>query len=74
MTRHVCHTCDVLKELYWLKASHFVLAVRAVRAPATGRRINEDELQALNEDALEAFRMLLRHINSCYGLTLEKAA
>ena len=73
MTRHVCHTCDDLKEIYWLKASQFVLAVRSARPPVAGRK-NEDELQALKNGAMDALRTLLRHINSCYGFTLDGAA
>lgn len=74
MTRHFCHTCEMLKEIYWLKASRFVLAARSAESRATGRKLNEDELKALKDDALDALRTLLRHVNSCYGFTLENAA
>lgn len=69
MPRHFCHTCEVLKEIYWLKASRFAYAVRAA-----GRSTGEDDIQAFKDDAMQALRTLLRHINACYGFTLEKAA
>ena len=74
MNRHVCHTCDVLKEIYWLKAGQFVLAARGLRPFAAGRRVNDDELKALKDDAMDALRTLLRHVNSCYGFARENAA
>lgn len=75
MTRHSCHTCEVLKEIYWLKASRFVVAVRsASHAQACGRSSLEQDVQTLNDDAMNALRTLLRHVNTCYGFTLEKAA
>lgn len=74
MTPHFCHTCEVLKEIYWLKAGHFVLAVRSADSRATGKTFNEDELQILKDDAMTALRTLLRHMNSCYGFPLESAA
>lgn len=75
MTRHSCPTCEALKEIYWLKASRFVVAVRAAsQAPAAGRPACEEDIQALNDDAMEALRTLLRHINACYGFMLETAA
>jgi hypothetical protein len=74
MTPHFCHTCEVLKEIYWLKASRFVLAARPAESRPTGRRLNEDDLQALKNDAMDSLRTLLRHMNSCYGFPLERAA
>ena len=74
MTPHLCHTCEVLKEIYWLKAGRFVLAVRSLDSRPPGRRPSEDDLQVLKNDAMDSLRTLLRHMNSCYGFPLEKAA
>lgn len=74
MSRHACHTCDVLKEIYWLKAGRFIVAARSASPVAGGRKSNQDELKALREDAMGALRTFLRHVNSCYGFTLDKAA
>lgn len=74
MARQFCHTCDVLKEIYWLKASRFLLAVRASARSDRGSKPDDQEVQALKDEALDALRTLLRHMNTCYGFTEEMAA
>ena len=74
MSRHACHTCDVLKEIYGLKAGRFVVAARSSPSLAGGRKPNQEELKALREDAMGALRTFLRHVNSCYGFSVDNAA
>lgn len=74
MSRHACHTCDVLKEIYWLKAGRFVVAARSASALTGRRKPSEEELHALREDAMGALRTFLRHVNSCYGFSMDNAA
>lgn len=73
MAPHICHTCDVLKEIYWLRVTRFILAGRSTRASA-GRGFSELEVQALKDQSIDALRTLLRHRNSCHDLTVENAA
>ncbi len=73
--RGYCRTCEALKEFYWLKVNQFLLAVRSSSAwPQRRRRLDDEELQALKDESLAAFRELMRHAKACYGLVRDEAA
>ncbi|UWZ82007.1 hypothetical protein [Occallatibacter riparius] len=74
MGRRYCRTCEALKEFYWLKVNQFLLAVRTSSAWPQRRRLDDEELQALKDESLAAFRELLRHAKACYGLVRDEAA
>lgn len=74
MARPVCPTCEVLKEIYWLKASRFVLAARRGDRIGAGHPANDEEIQALQDEAMESLRTLLYHVNSSHGFSLDNAA
>lgn len=75
MVRRYCQTCEVLKELYRLKTSHFLMAAKSRGSFSKSRRpAREEDLNRLKEEALCTLRELIRHRTSCYGLTSDQAA
>jgi hypothetical protein len=67
-----CHTCEVLRELYWLKLSQFILSMRSSRTRQA--QVREEDLIVLKDETLSALRTLLRHAKCCYGLVQDEAA
>ena len=75
MGREFCHTCESLKEFYWLKLNQFLLAARSNSAwPSARHVVAEEELVALKDESLDALRELMRHAKVCYGLAQDEAA
>ena len=73
MGRTTCRTCELLKEFYRLKLNQFLLAARSTSAwHWHGHSVQEDEVQALKQESLEALTALIRHAKECYGLVEEQ--
>ena len=51
-----CHTCEVLRELYWLKLSQFLLSMRSSRTRQA--QVREEDLIFLKDETLSALRTL----------------
>lgn len=70
-----CHTCEVLKELYWLKLNHFLLAMRSASSGrGRGEALREEELVRMKDETLAALTTLVRHAKACCGLAQDEAA
>lgn len=72
MGRTTCRTCELLKEFYRLKLNQFLFAARSTSAwHRHSNSVQEDEVQVLKQESLEALTALIRHAKECYGLVDE---
>lgn len=72
-----CRDCELLRDFYWLKVNRFLLTLRPVSAPHSGRHnnhtnveqgIESGEIQAAKAEALRAMCALVSHLKACYAI------